>query len=55
MYCWVVGMAQVVESLPIKHNVLSSNPSTTRKKSKAKCQDGGVAQVVEHLPTKARP
>jgi hypothetical protein len=30
-------MAQVVEHLPIKCEVQSSNPNTTKKKKKSKC------------------
>jgi hypothetical protein len=31
---WTGGVAQVVEHLPSKHEVLSSNPSTAKKKKK---------------------
>jgi hypothetical protein len=37
-----------IQGLPNKWEVLYSNPSASRKKKK----DGGMAQVVEHLPSR---
>jgi hypothetical protein len=35
MEIWTDGVAQVVDCLPSKHEVLSSNPSITKKKKKS--------------------
>jgi hypothetical protein len=48
-------MAQVVECLICKCKALNSNPSRTKTISKQKKppkQGDGVAQAVEHLPSK---
>jgi hypothetical protein len=36
---WAGGMTQAVEGLPCKHEALTSNPSTVKKKKKKKLQE----------------
>jgi hypothetical protein len=42
----------VVECLPTKVKALSSNLSTETKEKEKKNQTGGMAQEIEHLPSK---
>jgi hypothetical protein len=44
-------MAQAIEYLPYKSEALSSNPNTNNNKKEIAKRAGGMAQVLECLPS----